>query len=80
VQGAMFMLLFGLSTVPALAIVALGGSWISTHLKAYIPRSVSFLAVLSGIIILLRGLLMTFPDFYQMVRVNAAGLITVCGV
>ena len=79
-EGAIFMLLFGLSTVPALAIVAMGGSWISTRLKAYIPRSVSFIAVLSGIIILLRGLLMTFPDFYQMVRVNAAGLITMCGV
>ena len=37
-------------------------------------------AIFSGIIILLRGMLMTFPDFYQMVRIHAAGLITVCGV
>ena len=80
VQGALFMLIFGLSTVPALAVVALGGSWISTRFKTYIPRSVSLIAVLSGVIILLRGLLMTFPDFYQMVRTHAAGLITVCGM
>ena len=74
------MALFGLSTVPALAVVAVGGSFISTRLKTYIPRSVSVVAIFSGIIILLRGMLMTFPDFYQMVRIHAAGLITVCGV
>jgi len=79
-SGALFMALFGLSTVPALAVVAVGGSWISTHLKAYIPRSVSFIAILSGLIILLRGMLMTFPDFNQLVRLHAASLITVCGM
>lgn len=79
-SGALFMALFGLSTVPALAVVAIGGSWISTHLKAYIPRSVSFIAILSGFIILLRGMLMTFPDFNQLVRLHAASLITVCGM
>lgn len=79
VNGATFMAVFGFGTLPALAAVAFGGSLVGNRLKTLLPRSVSIVAVLSGSILLLRGALMTFPDFHNLVQTKAAGLITICG-
>lgn len=79
-EGLLFMLAFGLGTVPALAVVAASGHLAGRRFKQYLPKAVPFIAILSGGLLLLRGLLMTFPDFQQMVRTHAVGLITVCGL
>lgn len=79
-QGAGFMILFGLGTLPALATLSFAGNILSQKLKSLIPRSVTIIAILSGCIMIMRGLLTTFPAFNQMVQANAAGLITVCGL
>lgn len=79
-NGILFMVFFGLGTVPALMMVAFGGAWASQRLKKVIPGAVSFIAILSGSILILRGLLISLPDFNQMIQANAAGLITVCGL
>ncbi|MEP1032252.1 sulfite exporter TauE/SafE family protein [Ekhidna sp.] len=79
-QGALFMVLFGLGTLPALIMVSFTGNMFSRKLKSLIPRSVSIVAILSGSILILRGLLTSFPQFNQMVQANAAGLITICGL
>ncbi len=79
-EGAVFMVLFGLGTLPSLIVLSFAGNIFTNRLKSLIPRSVSIIAILSGSIIIMRGLLTSFPAFNQMVQANAAGLITVCGL
>lgn len=79
-QGAVFMILFGLGTLPALVALSFAGNVFSGRIKLLIPRSVSIIAILSGFILILRGLLSAFPQFNQMVQANASALITVCGL
>jgi len=79
-EGTMFMVVFGLGTLPALIIVSFAGNRLFGFLKKLFPGSVSVLAILSGTIMVLRGLLSTFPHFNQMVQANASVLITVCGL
>lgn len=79
-HGILYMLIFGLGTVPALMLVALGGAWSATKLKKLIPGAVSFIAIVSGCLLIIRGLLISSPDFNQLVQTKAAGLITVCGL
>lgn len=79
-QGALFMILFGIGTMPALFALSFAGKLFSGKIKLLIPRSVPIIAILSGFILILRGLISTFPQFNQMVQANAAALITVCGL
>lgn len=79
-EGALFMVLFGLGTVPSLLAFSFSGSLFFRRIKSLIPRSVSIIAILSGTVMIFRGLLSTFPDFNQMVQASAAALITVCGL
>ncbi len=79
-EGAGFMVIFGLGTLPALIAISFAGNIFSRKLKLLIPRSVTVIAILSGSIMIMRGLLTSFPAFSQMVQANAAGLITVCGL
>ncbi|MEP1095605.1 MAG: sulfite exporter TauE/SafE family protein [Cyclobacteriaceae bacterium] len=79
-KGILFMLFFGLGTVPALLLVAFGGAWASARFKKLIPGAVSFTAIVSGCLLIVRGLLLSSPDFNQLVQAKAAGLITVCGL
>jgi sulfite exporter TauE/SafE len=78
--GILFMLFFGLGTIPALMLVTMGGSLVSQRLKKLIPGAVSLIAIVSGCLLILRGMLLASPDFNQLVQTKAAGLITVCGL
>lgn len=79
-EGAAFMVLFGLGTLPALITLSFTGNVFSQRLKTLIPRSIPIIAITSGLLLIMRGLLTTFPQFNQLVQANAAGLITVCGL
>lgn len=79
VQGAIFMVLFGLGTLPALVTLSFAGNIFSGRMKFIIPKSIPTIAIASGLLLITRGLLTTFPQFNQLVQANAAGLITVCG-
>ncbi|MFK7952214.1 MAG: sulfite exporter TauE/SafE family protein [Ekhidna sp.] len=79
-EASLFMIAFGLGTIPALALFTITGSSLTNRFKKFIPNTISFIAILSGSLLLLRGLLITLPDFNQLVQANAAGLITVCGL
>lgn len=79
-EGILFMTLFGLGTLPALLLVTLSGTWSARKWKMWIPRAISLVAILSGSILIFRGLLLSYPDFNQLVQTEAAALITVCGL
>ena len=78
--GLLSMLLFGLGTLPILIAFSFGLGHLTKRFKSVVPKSIPVIAVLSGAILLLRGLLMTFPDFNNLVAMKAAGLITICGM
>lgn len=80
IEAASYMIAFGLGTIPALALFTITGASLATRFKRLIPNTISFIAILSGSILLFRGLLMTLPNFNQLVQANAAGLIRVCGL
>ncbi|WP_424964345.1 sulfite exporter TauE/SafE family protein [Ekhidna sp.] len=79
-EGAAFMILFGLGTLPALITLSFAGNIFSQRIKTLIPRSIPIIAIASGFLLIIRGLLTSFPQFNQLVQANAAGLITVCGL
>ncbi|MBC6401744.1 MAG: sulfite exporter TauE/SafE family protein [Ekhidna sp.] len=79
-QGALFMLFFGLGTIPALFILQFSGNFIVRRFKNLIPGSMYFVALLSGLLMIYRGTVMIFPDFDAKVREGAIGLMTVCGL
>ena len=78
-QGALFMLFFGLGTVPALYLLHFSGNYLLKRFKGLIPRTLQLLALCAGLILIYRGAMMSFPDFDAKVRESAMGLITVCG-
>ena len=78
-EGTLFMLLFGIGTVPGLLILQFSGNYLLKRFKGAIPRSLHFVALLSGLILVYRGTMMSFPDFDARVRESAINIITVCG-
>ena len=78
-SSALFMLLFGLGTLPALFVLHYSGDFLFKRFKAVIPKSLHLVALLSGLLLVYRGALMSFPDFDAKIRESAMGLITVCG-
>ncbi|MEM0940092.1 MAG: sulfite exporter TauE/SafE family protein [Bacteroidota bacterium] len=78
-QSTLFMLMFGLGTIPALFIVQYSGHLILRNFKSFIPRSLHTVALLSGFLLIYRGAMMNFPDFDAKVREGATSLITICG-
>ena len=80
IDGMVFMMLFGIGTMPALILISLSGALSSTKLKKLIPNTISFVAIISGSLLILRGLLIASPNFNQLVQNQVAGLITVCGL
>ncbi len=79
-HAAGYMVIFGLGTLPALLLVSVAGHQFSRNFKAWIPLVIPSLAVLAGLLLVLRASLLTFPNFQLLVRERAAGLITVCGI
>lgn len=78
-NGVLFMVLFGLGTLPALLGLQISSIFTLSRVKRFLPRVTAIIAILSGAILMLRGALMTFPSFNQMVQANAMSLIHVCG-
>ena len=78
-EGLLFMLLFGLGTIPALLMLQFSGNFLLKRFKHFIPRTLHIVALLSGLIMVYRATLMSFPDFDAKVREGAIGLMTICG-
>ena len=78
-KGILFMFFFGMGTLPALFMVAFSGALFFQKFKLIIPSAVSLTAIVSGCLLIVRGLLISSPDFTQFIQAKAIGLITVCG-
>lgn len=60
-QGALFMVFFGLGTLPMMFGVSMAGQFISAQIRARITKVVPYLAVIIGCIFILRGLNLGIP-------------------
>jgi len=60
-SGALFMILFGLGTIPMMLIVSLTGNAISTGLRNKLRKVVPYFIVLLGVLFILRGMSLGIP-------------------
>ncbi|MGQ8337646.1 sulfite exporter TauE/SafE family protein [Sunxiuqinia sp. A32] len=61
ISGALFMVLFGIGTIPMMAIVSLTSNLIGTKLRIRMRKAVPYFIILLGILFILRGLSLGIP-------------------
>ena len=61
VDGAIFMALFGLGTLPVMSAISLGGGWISGFLKGKSRLAMPIIALLLGTVFIVRGMGLGVP-------------------
>ena len=61
VNGGLFMLLFGIGTLPAMMAVGFFKQWFSISLRMHIRKLTPFMLTLAGIILIMRGILIQYP-------------------
>lgn len=59
--GAVFMILFGLGTIPMMLLVSLTGNMVSSSLRKGMRKAVPYFIVLLGVLFILRGLSLGIP-------------------
>jgi uncharacterized protein len=75
-SGMLFMFVFGLGTVPAMALAAYFSTSISATLRQKFQRAVPFVMVVFGALILIRGLNLNIPYLSPEVKVNTKKEVT----
>ena len=61
VGGMLFMLLFGIGTIPMLLFIAVAGSMVSSQIRITIQKRIPILVVIIGLFFILRGLALGIP-------------------
>ena len=69
-KGLLFMLFFGLGTIPSLTSVILFQQKIGASLKKYLFRSSYYISILIGVLLVLRGLNLGIPYVSPNVNTN----------
>jgi len=75
-NGMLFMAVFGLGTVPAMALAAYFSTSISAALRQKFQRVVPYVMVVFGALILIRGLNLNIPYLSPAVKVNQKKEVT----
>ena len=60
-QGALYMIFFGLGTIPMLLAISVAGNVISQKLRSRLTKAIPFIVILLGILFILRGLNLGIP-------------------
>jgi len=60
-SGALFMLIFGLGTLPMLLLLSLAGNVVTASFKSKINKAIPYVIVIIGILFILRGLNLGIP-------------------
>jgi sulfite exporter TauE/SafE len=60
-QGSIFMMLFGIGTIPAMFTLSMAGSFVSLSFRNKIKKSIPYLSVIVGLILILRGFNLGIP-------------------
>jgi len=62
-QGAVFMLLFGLGTIPLLIALQLSSTWLTGKVRRTITKVIPFFQLLVGVLLIARGFGVGLPHF-----------------
>lgn len=60
-SGALFMLIFGLGTLPMLLLISLAGNVVSSSFKSKINKAIPYVIFVVGVLFILRGLNLGIP-------------------
>ncbi len=60
-NGALYMLIFGIGTIPALLVLSLLGNFVSMTFRRALQKMIPFLIILIGILFVLRGMNLGIP-------------------
>jgi hypothetical protein len=77
-SAAVYMLVFGLGTLPALASLRMVRSFLPIFFKR-LSNLTTPIALVSGLILILRGVMMQSPDLNQLLRLQISNVVTACG-
>jgi sulfite exporter TauE/SafE len=70
-EGALYMIFFGLGTIPMLLAISVAGNIISARLRTKLTKVIPFIIILLGILFILRGLNLGIP--YISPKLNQEG-------
>jgi len=59
--GGLFMLWYGLGTIPLLTLLVWMGNWVSVHFKNKLRKAVPFFLLVTGCLLIIRGLDLDIP-------------------
>lgn len=76
-QGALFMMMFGLGTLPMMFGVSVAGQFINIQVRTRITKMVPYFAVLIGLVFILRGMNLGIPYVSPKVS-NDNGVVKEC--
>ena len=81
IQGAFYMFLFGLGTVPMMTLAVFAGNFLKVSIRNKIQKAIPYLVVIIGLLFILRGLGLGIPyispsDTKLIISPNAAGCDT----
>ena len=60
-EGAIYMVLFGLGTIPMLFAISIAGNLVSHKLRARLSKAIPFIIILLGLLFIIRGLNLGIP-------------------
>jgi len=78
-NSILFMLFFGLGTIPLLLVLFIASKKLS-YRRYNLTKMITPVAVLSGTLLVIRGLAATDPDINQLIRAQIANMVTACGL
>lgn len=78
-QGSLQMISFGLGTIPALLLINFSGQLFYNQYKSLINKPLYWISIISGIIMLYRGIAVTYPDFDVLMLENTLQAMPMCG-
>ncbi|MCF0058019.1 sulfite exporter TauE/SafE family protein [Dyadobacter sp. CY356] len=60
-SGGLYMLMFGIGTLPAMMAVGFFKQWFSTSLRSYVRKLTPIMLAIAGIILVMRGIMIEYP-------------------
>lgn len=77
-SGAVYMLMFGLGTLPVLIGIGAVRSYLAGVLGKF-PHITTTIALISGLILLARGIFAENPDLNHLIRTQVMNVVSACG-
>jgi uncharacterized protein len=77
-EGALYMMFFGLGTIPMLLAISVAGNVISQKLRHRLSKAIPFIIILLGILFILRGLNLGIPYISPKITVTGEKVTMEC--